>query len=68
MLLAHPEVAFLDEATTAIDPVSEEALYKLLSNVTNAYLSIGYRANLARYHHTHIELLGDGLWRMEKLS
>lgn len=68
LLLAQPHFAFLDEATTAIDAESEELLYGLVSKITKAHMSIGYRENLAKYHHTLIELKGDGKWRIEKLK
>ena len=58
LLLARPQFAFLDEATTAVDSVSERHLYSLLIKSTQAFVSVGYRTNLAKYHHTILELQG----------
>ena len=66
LLLARVDFAFLDEATTAMDLQSERHLYSLLRKAARAYVSVGYRATLARYHHTILELLGGGKWRLEK--
>ena len=67
LLLSRPEYAFLDEATTALDPKSEEYLYSLLKEFTKTYISIGYRANLAKYHDYILELKGDGEWHLEQV-
>lgn len=65
LLLARPDYAFLDEATTAIDGLSEQRLYNILTKSCKAFVSIGYRNSLAQYHHTILELLGGGRWRIE---
>lgn len=66
LLLARPKFAFLDEATTAIDADAEAELYQLLMETVTAFVSVGYRANLSRYHHTVLELDGGGKWRLEQ--
>ncbi len=66
MLLAKPKYVFLDEATTAVDTDTEEELYRLVEEHTVAFVSVGYRANLSRYHHTILDLQGGGKWRVEQ--
>jgi len=66
LFLAEPAVAFMDEATTALDTDSEEKLYERLSKMTQMYVSVGYRATLSKYHDYILELKGDGKWQLEK--
>ncbi len=66
LLLARNEFAFLDEATTAVDAKSERHLYSLLRKAVRAYVSVGYRTTLAKYHHTILELKDDGKWTIER--
>lgn len=51
-LLAGPDVLFLDEATSAIDPETEEMLYALLLKELPdaAVVSIAHRASVAKFH------------------
>ena len=65
LLLARPDYAFLDEATTAIDEESERELYQLLQQRLRAYISIGYRPNLYSFHERVLRLTGDGGWQLE---
>lgn len=64
LLVARPEFAFLDEATTALDLKTEAHLYKKLSTVVKSYVSVGYSSSLARYHDVVLELTGNGDWRL----
>lgn len=64
VLLNHPAYAFLDEATSALDSANEELLYKRLASAQINVVSVGNRAALLTYHHTVLELLGDGAWRI----
>lgn len=66
LLLAKPRIAFLDEATTALDLDDENHLYGLLKSVGQNYISIGHRASLVAHHDSHLELLADGKWRMSQ--
>ncbi|GAX77264.1 hypothetical protein CEUSTIGMA_g4710.t1 [Chlamydomonas eustigma] len=53
-LLYHvPTMAFLDEATSAVDPQAEALLYRQLGGKIKTYVSVGHRIQLAQYH-THI--------------
>ena len=56
LLLNRPRFAILDEATSALDVDSEERLYSRLSREPIAYISIGHRASLRKFHNEVIEL------------
>ncbi|RIL09477.1 MAG: ABC transporter ATP-binding protein [Proteobacteria bacterium] len=65
LILFNPNLAFLDEATTALDSDSEELIYQALKKRMNFYVSVGYRSTLAKYHDLVLELKGDGTWRLQ---
>jgi len=66
VLLARPEVVFLDEATSAVDEGMEAALYELLrAELPDAILvSVGHRSTLSRFHSRQLELVGEGAWEI----
>lgn len=64
LLFNRPAYAFLDEATSALDASREEALYRSVTSARISIVSVGDRLRLPRYHHTMLELLGDGGWRL----
>ena len=66
VLLARPEVVFLDEATSAVDEGMEAALYELLrEELPDAILvSVGHRSTLARFHGRQLDLVGEGAWQI----
>ncbi|NOT57716.1 MAG: ABC transporter ATP-binding protein/permease [Deltaproteobacteria bacterium] len=66
VLLSHPAYVFLDEATSALDSANEEVLYKSLASARITVVSVGNRAALRHYHHTVLELLGEGAWRLSR--
>lgn len=68
LMLAKPECAFLDEATTALDAQDEAYLYELLRSMTKIHVSIGHRTTLARFHDWALELSGNGKWRLDSLK
>jgi vitamin B12/bleomycin/antimicrobial peptide transport system ATP-binding/permease protein len=61
-LLQKPDWLFLDEATTALDEVMEQHLYKLIrSRLPNTtYISIAHRLTLAAFHVQRLTLVPDG--------
>jgi ABC-type uncharacterized transport system fused permease/ATPase subunit len=70
-LLFHgPQLAFLDEATAALDPASEALVYSLLRQACSSYVSVGHRRQLLDWH-SHV-LVADvrsggahaGSWNM----
>ena len=66
LLLAAPKVAFLDEATSAMDEGLEDALYRLVrSQLPDTVLvSVGHRSTLLAHHTAQLQLLGDGGWQL----
>ena len=56
LLLNCPRFAFLDEATSALDIDSEERLYSRLARQAIAFVSIGHRQSLRKFHHRAIAL------------
>ncbi len=56
LLLNRPRFAILDEATSALDVASEERLYSRLACLPTAFISIGHRPSLRKFHNRVIEL------------
>lgn len=67
LFLAAPEIAFLDEATTALDLENERKLYGVLAATGRSYVSIGHRESLKQFHKYHLELTGEGAWRLSDI-
>jgi len=69
LLLNRPRVAFLDEASSAMDEGLEHAMYRLLrESLPGATLvSVGHRSSLLSFHTRVLELLGEGRWRLQEL-
>lgn len=68
VMLHRPKVVFLDEATASMDEGLEDAMYRTLQGLTNTTLiSVGHRSTLLKYHHTRLEVLGDGAWQVTKI-
>jgi putative ATP-binding cassette transporter len=65
LLLIKPDLAFLDEATTAMDRAIEQELYRILPNYVSRWVSIGSGADLSEFHEHTLQLAGDGSWRYE---
>uniref|UniRef100_A0A061R746 Putative ATP-binding cassette transporter n=1 Tax=Tetraselmis sp. GSL018 TaxID=582737 RepID=A0A061R746_9CHLO len=64
LLLHRPQLAFLDEATSAVDTQIEAELYTALQRKCRCYISIGHRLQLLSYH-THVLLnTGPGKWNL----
>lgn len=68
LILGHPSIAFLDEATTALDVESEEYLYELLQKYVKTFVSIGHRPSLYHYHDKVLELFGEGRWELRDIT
>ncbi|MYN12285.1 ATP-binding cassette domain-containing protein [Pusillimonas sp. TS35] len=62
LLLTRPELALLDEATSAMDEGLEDAMYRLIkTHLSDTLLvSVGHRGTLVRHHQTLFTLAGDG--------
>jgi len=70
ILLIRPQVAFLDEATSAVDEGLEYQLYRLVrEEVPECMLfSVSHRSTVDQHHTRRLELLGDGPWRMSEVA
>ncbi|HYZ67870.1 MAG TPA: ABC transporter ATP-binding protein/permease [Mycobacterium sp.] len=69
ILLAKPRAVFLDESTSAMDEGLELMLYEVLrTELPDAILvSVSHRGTIERFHARHLELVGDGQWRLDAL-
>ncbi|SCK21054.1 ABC transporter ATP-binding protein/permease [Vogesella sp. LIG4] len=67
LLLAAPHVAFLDEATSAMDEGLEDALYRLLRQRLphTTLVSVGHRSSLLVHHDLQLQLHGAGNWQLQ---
>jgi putative ATP-binding cassette transporter len=66
VLLNKPRAVFLDEATSALDEGLEYAVYDLVrTELPNTILvSVSHRPSVEQHHQRHLELLGEGAWRL----
>lgn len=67
LLLAAPKVAFLDEATSAMDEGLEDALYRLVRSQLpeTVLVSVGHRSTLLVHHSHQLQLEGEGRWLLQ---
>ena len=70
VLLTRPRAVFLDEATSALDEGLEFALYDLVrTELPNTILvSVSHRHTVEQHHTRHLELLGEGEWRLGRIA
>ncbi|MGX9792059.1 ABC transporter ATP-binding protein/permease [Mycobacterium sp. MMS18-G62] len=70
ILLSRPRAVFLDESTSAMDEGLEMMLYELIrAELPDTILvSVSHRSTLERFHGRHLELVGDGDWRLGRLT
>jgi vitamin B12/bleomycin/antimicrobial peptide transport system ATP-binding/permease protein len=70
VLLTRPKAVFLDEATSALDEGLEYALYQLLRDQLPdcIVVSVGHDSSVEQHHERHLELLGEGAWRLERVA
>jgi vitamin B12/bleomycin/antimicrobial peptide transport system ATP-binding/permease protein len=62
LLRRRPRLAFLDEATSAMDVETESAMYKLLADTCSSFISVGHRPQLARFHSHVLMWERPGVW------
>jgi putative ATP-binding cassette transporter len=70
ILLNRPMVVFLDEATSGLDEGLELTLYQLLRAELpqSIVVSVSHRDTVEQHHDRQLELLGDGAWRLDRLT
>ena len=70
IMLTKPKVVFLDEATSALDEGLEYTVYDLIRTELpdTIVVSVSHRPTVDRYHDQHLELLGDGAWRLGRIK
>jgi vitamin B12/bleomycin/antimicrobial peptide transport system ATP-binding/permease protein len=70
ILLSKPRAVFLDESTSAMDEGLELMLYELIrAELPNTILvSVSHRATVEQFHGRHLELVGGGEWRLDRLT
>jgi len=65
VLISKPRYVMLDEATSALDATNEDRLYQLLSATSTTFVSVSHHDSIREYHHSVLELLGDGKWQLQ---
>lgn len=70
ILLTRPKAVFLDEATSALDEGLEYAVYDLLRTELpdTIVVSVSHRPTVEQHHDRHLELLGEGAWRLGRVG
>jgi putative ATP-binding cassette transporter len=70
ILLTKPRVVFLDESTSAMDEGLELMLYRLVREELpeSILVSVSHRDTVEQHHERQLELLGDGSWRLDRIS
>src|SRR5439155_9896584 len=63
-LLAEPCYLFLDEATSAVDFMTERSLYATLADSGITCISVGHRDSIRSFHQHELRLLGHGRWQV----
>ncbi|DBB06377.1 hypothetical protein WJX77_005903 [Trebouxia sp. C0004] len=63
LLLHEPALAFLDEATGALDSATEASCYKALQKHSTSFVSVGHRMQLLDYHTDVLHNVGNGQWQ-----
>ena len=63
LFLHSPKVAFLDEASSALDAGNEARLYALLFAKLETFVSVGHRTSLVKFHTFVLEFNDDRGWK-----
>lgn len=67
-LLVKPCYLFLDEATSAVDLVTERSLYAALEEAGITCVSVGHRDSILTFHQHELRLLGHGRWQIRHVA
>jgi putative ATP-binding cassette transporter len=70
ILLSKPRALFLDESTSALDEGLEQMLYEVIrAELPETILvSVSHRSTVETFHGRHLELIGGGEWRLDRLT
>lgn len=68
IFLNSPQIAFLDESTSALDERNERLLYENLLATGISFFSVGHRSTLKAFHDFLIVLENDGGFRISPLK
>ncbi|GAB4589618.1 ABC transporter ATP-binding protein/permease [Nocardia sp. IFM 10818] len=70
ILLLQPKLAFLDEATSAVDEGLEFTLYHLVRTEApdTVLVSVAHRSTVDRHHTQRLELAGGGRWKLSPVE
>ena len=68
LLLAQPQYAVLDEATSSIDVNNEKLLYTQLQHSNITYISVGHRSTLVDYHNCVLRINNDRSYNLMSKS
>lgn len=66
LLRLKPRVAFLDEATSALDVDTEKAMYQLLADSCQGFVSVGHRPQLFAFHSHVLRWEEPGKWSLTR--
>jgi putative ATP-binding cassette transporter len=64
LLLANPRFAFLDEATSAVEPAWGRELYRMLQETAITYVSVATDPGLRECHDLLLEIVVGGAWQV----
>jgi ABC-type uncharacterized transport system fused permease/ATPase subunit len=64
VLANQPRFVFLDEATSAVDVETESLLYGLMVRSGVAFVSVGHRPSLLKFHQRVLRLESGGCWEV----
>lgn len=70
IMLTKPRAVFLDESTSALDEGLEYALYEMLRSECPdcIVVSVSHRHTVEQHHEQHLQLLGEGAWRLGRVG
>ena len=70
IIVNKPLAVFLDEATSALDEGLEYQVYDMVRTELpdTILVSVSHRPSVERHHQRHLELLGEGEWRLGRVE
>nr|WP_315399933.1 ATP-binding cassette domain-containing protein [uncultured Duganella sp.] len=64
VVVNKPDFVFLDEGTSAVDIATEARLYGLLAGSGAAFVSVGHRPSLVKFHARSLQMHAGGSWEL----